>query len=212
MISDELVKDKAISLYGGDVLLYFNEKLHTYWTSDSKGDVTIVPSMSAVLSAAINKSAPLMQWSANCAVDAMLAGATPAEARVAFKAVSGAATDTGTIVHNWIEDYWKHPGVPPTIPEETEAANTVDAFLNWLTDNKVTPIATEKLLYSKKYKVAGTTDLIALVNDRLTVIDYKTSKKIYDQYALQTAGYVYMLKEEMAYIKINHGYFGFHCE
>jgi hypothetical protein len=106
--------------------------------------------------------------------------------------------DIGSIVHNWLEDYWWNM-IPPPMPEQPEAQNGVNQFLDWLSDKTIEPILTEEKVASRKYKVAGTLDWFGKVNGEYMVIDYKTSKAIYSQYRLQTAIYAYMLKEENNY-------------
>ena len=41
-------------------------------------------------------------------------------------------------------------------------------------------------MYCDKYKYAGTVDAVAKINGRVCVIDFKTSKKIYKPYHLQS--------------------------
>lgn len=52
--------------------------------------------------------------------------------------------------------------------------NGFKGFANWYATNDVKFVATEKLIYSRKYHIAGQTDLIAYVNGKLAIIDFKT--------------------------------------
>ena len=56
----------------------------------------------------------------------------------------------------------------------------------------------EKKIYSKKYNYAGTLDLICTTkkSNELTLIDWKTSKAIYDNYIYQPMAYKFAFEEE----------------
>jgi len=77
-------------------------------------------------------------------------------------------------------------------------------FLNWCNTYKPEPKETEKIVWSKKYKYAGTLDFIGLITIKenktkvqtRAVIDWKTSKGIYREYELQLASYWEAIKEE----------------
>ncbi|MEO5635408.1 MAG: hypothetical protein ABIR14_02380 [Candidatus Paceibacterota bacterium] len=104
------------------------------------------------------------------------------------------AADIGTLVHDWIE---KHIlGEKPPMPEIREAQIGVNAFLEWITDNKVKFISTERAIYSRKHDYIGKMDIEAKVNGKLTLIDIKTSNGIYNTYNMQTAAYVMADQEE----------------
>jgi ATP-dependent exoDNAse (exonuclease V) beta subunit len=62
------------------------------------------------------------------------------------------------------------------------------AFLKWKTDNDVEFLEVERLVYSKQYEYVGRFDLIAKVNGKKMLIDYKTSKGFYPmEMGMQTA-------------------------
>lgn len=84
----------------------------------------------------------------------------------------------------------------PVMPINQEIRNAIDAFLNWTKENKVKFLLSEQKVYSKKYNYAGTLDAEALVNGKLAIIDFKTSKAIYEDYLLQVAAYLQARKEE----------------
>lgn len=75
--------------------------------------------------------------------------------------------------------------------------------------NRITNIkAIEKVLYSKKYKYAGTVDCIAEFDNVLSIIDFKTSskyklKKYISSYFIQTSAYA-IAYNEMYNIKIEN--------
>jgi predicted RecB family nuclease len=75
-----------------------------------------------------------------------------------------------------------------------------DQIKKVLDSNVDNVIASESTLISHKLKVAGTTDLIAEYDGKLSIIDYKTAskrkrKEWIENYFLQSAMYSYMLWE-----------------
>lgn len=104
------------------------------------------------------------------------------------------ASDIGTEIHDWIELHIKKKN--PEMPQSKEAQIGVNAFLDWVADNKVKFITSERLVYSKKYDYIGTLDIEAKVNGKLCLIDIKSSNAIYNTYYLQTAAYLKADEEE----------------
>ena len=110
----------------------------------------------------------------------------------AYKTSSGQALNVGLMVHKWCEEaiLWKlGKGAAPGMPENPQAALAINAFREWVKANEVEWMAAEKQVYSRKYGYAGTADAVARVNGEFSVIDFKTSKKIYKPYHLQVAAY-----------------------
>ena len=165
-----------------------------------------------------DKSAPLSQWAANCAVgwirenlepetvlsdgwiptygDPDNAGCAPmAEpmnaywvdeedlntARFAYKDVSKKALDVGSEVHAAIEKYLLEQMVFPDCGSDdvinglsTKASkNAFGAFLQWMDEHDVKPIALEQKLYGPTW--AGTCDFVGWFDGKVYIIDWKTS-------------------------------------
>lgn len=92
------------------------------------------------------------------------------------KRVSLRATTNGTYVHDLADKY-----VNNSVNWQKENPLVKNKFfpLKTILDNHVENIFSSELkFYSDKLKVAGTTDLIAEYDGVLSVIDYKTSKRI----------------------------------
>jgi len=104
------------------------------------------------------------------------------------------ASNIGTEVHDWIEAYIKDE--KPAMPESKEAQIGVSAFLDWVAENKVKFISSERAVYSRKHDYIGKMDIEAKVNGKLSLIDIKTSNGIYNTYNMQTAAYVKADEEE----------------
>ena len=104
------------------------------------------------------------------------------------------AASIGSEVHEWIEHYIN--GEKPEMPDTKEAQIGVNAFLDWVNDNKVKFLSSERVIYSRKHDFIGKMDIEAKVNGKLCLIDIKTSNGIYNTYYMQTAAYVKADEEE----------------
>ena len=83
----------------------------------------------------------------------------------------------GTTVHNWIENYYN--GNNPDIPECLNAVNRIHQFKH-LKENKLKnfkPIEQEFRLFSRKWGIAGTLDVLFELNGKYYIGDWKTNKK-----------------------------------
>jgi hypothetical protein len=118
---------------------------------------------------------------------------------------SGDKADRGTIVHSALEAYVA--GVTPTRESLQEALTAkrvpralhrgafgmVDGLMKFFDDFEPEVIWSEQSVYSRQHGYAGTTDLIGRMHvagaRRPVVIDVKCSKAIYDETAMQLAGY-----------------------
>lgn len=123
------------------------------------------------------------------------------------------ASSIGSEVHEFAESFARAKmGLRemPKIDENyaPEVINGINAFLSWYNEHDVEFIASEKLVYSRKYGHVGTFDLVARIDGVLTLCDYKTAKGIYSPMFYQLAGYRAAYNEEMEYIggeKVNKG-------
>jgi hypothetical protein len=115
-----------------------------------------------------------------------------------YKKVRDKAASIGTIAHYMAECDIK--GVKPELsdytPNDVDKAET--AFLAWLdfrAKNHIKPLASEIQLVSEKYRYGGTIDLYATMDDKLCLIDLKTSSGLYPEMRLQLAAYKNRLEE-----------------
>lgn len=102
------------------------------------------------------------------------------------------AADAGTDAHAYCEA--RLLGKVAQIPEQTmfsplhgNAFKNVDGILNSLTDMQV--VAVEATAWSNAHGYAGTFDALCVIDGLLTLVDLKTSKDVYADYALQLAAY-----------------------
>ena len=120
---------------------------------------------------------------------------------------------TGTIIHDFAHDFAlsvidpkKHK--TPTLDhlkeeddEDRKALNGINAFLDWYNSNKVEFLAMEEVVYYNSLlagdtkegehviEFGGIMDLLARVNGKIGVWDYKTGKAIYSDQRYQNSGY-----------------------
>lgn len=82
---------------------------------------------------------------------------------------------------------------PKNYDEETQS--NIRLFQEFLSGHNIKPILIEQHLWSKMYEYAGTTDFVGEVDGKLAILDWKTSKAIYDDFWLQLSAYAWALTE-----------------
>ena len=84
------------------------------------------------------------------------------------------AAEKGTAVHNAAENWAKFQ-----IDDiEPEYRGYFDAFLSWWKATNPEMVGSEIKLYHKIMRYAGTADLVAWIDGKLTLVDYKTTSKL----------------------------------
>ena len=109
------------------------------------------------------------------------------------------AGDIGTDFHNLAELHIK--GEYYELPDDPIVQECFNKFKDWWSEQNYEVTFTEKSFCCRKYKYGGTADL--LVNGD-TIIDFKTSKQVYDDHLVQMSAYRFMI-EEQDEIQINKG-------
>jgi ATP-dependent exoDNAse (exonuclease V) beta subunit len=110
------------------------------------------------------------------------------------------AADEGTQVHKMVEDYLL--GIELKLIDDNNKIqydpNIWQMFLKfvefWETYNPKL-IETEVHLFSDRYEIAGTCDLVCEINNEIWIIDVKTSNNLYNSYDLQVTMYGYCFEE-----------------
>lgn len=116
------------------------------------------------------------------------------EAKGAWRKKRDSAAEKGTDAHAFIEAWIKDKSpLPPFV--DPEVANSFNNFLEWETAYKPDWQGTEIQVASEKYRFAGILDSLAIINDKMTLIDLKTSGGIKDEYMIQLAGLCICLEE-----------------
>jgi ATP-dependent exoDNAse (exonuclease V) beta subunit len=80
------------------------------------------------------------------------------------------AQELGTDIHSAIENFFN--GKFTTLQEKKMSVFL--SFLEWANHNNVKPILQESRFYDQGLKITGRIDLLAKVNDVITLVDFKT--------------------------------------
>lgn len=224
--------------YGGTESLRFSKKIWTWFKEHDGGTLEPLSGVTGTCKI-IDHSAPLMVWAVKMALQRAHArlqehkradgfyevyeeelAAILVDAKKADREVLEDAGNVGHIAHAWIESYIQSilaKDNPRSLeilakwPEDERAANCCIAAVEWMFNHKVEWLQTERKVYSREFKYAGTMDGLAIVSacenprccaqpftDRLSIVDWKTSNHLYAEYLLQTAAYQQAYMEETA--------------
>lgn len=109
--------------------------------------------------------------------------------------VSSRAARRGTAIHSLCEDYLLNKEVNPGL-FDLETFRSISPYLDRI--NNIHCLETQ--LYSDHLQVAGTVDCVAEFDGKLSIIDFKTSKRTKSRddihgYFMQTAAYAVMFEE-----------------
>ncbi len=180
-------------------------------TEKPKGVTTILGSVLAK---------DLMGWAVSCAIEYIrtkLPVVTEEDLKIAevehtVKRDSGAST--GTEAHALVEAFLKGKHDGKTFSEEPsiEAGNAYGAFVEWFRKAKPEVINVEEVIYSDKYKYAGTYDCMLRIDGKVYLCDLKTtnaSRKapngVYAENFIQLGAYAYAHEEQRQYELANGG-------
>lgn len=107
-----------------------------------------------------------------------------------YDSVMKVAADTGTLTHNSIEKFLLNK-----LEDDSKLPIAFKSFLLWW--NNLTSSNDVKVLYTEYRLVCkwfgGTFDLLIKINDKIYLVDYKTSNHVGYKYFMQLAAYRYML-------------------
>ena len=192
---------KVTALYGDEVHLEFDERLHAYRWREKDLLVSGVTKIIGIL----DKPA-LVQWAANMASEYILENTpqwpvmwddfiqTCKEAKTAHRRTSKEATDIGKEAHTFAELTFKQREVPyPTDPKSRKCA---EAFMDWRYATEIKAIDVERMVFSKHWYYAGTCDFYGHIDNKRCVMDIKTSSGLYPEMLLQLAAYSIAISEE----------------
>jgi hypothetical protein len=195
---------KEILLYKGKVKIKFDngtpeKPKHIYKVFDKKGEYHIPVSVTGA-TGIINKPA-LIPWAVGLMRDDLLEVLSRAPQELTKERIIQAANlhnqrkkeaaDAGSLIHEWVELHIK--GMNPAMPEDTNVLNGVLAYLKWSEEHKPKFVASEKIVYSRKFDFVGLLDLqITLGKEKhkiLHLADIKTGNGIYYEHLAQTSAY-----------------------
>lgn len=180
-----------------DEELEFDEEAHAYkWAGK------FVPGVTSILKV-VAKGPKLEGWLINQTrdywLDAINSGRTDFKEihKNSWSASKKTMKDAGNIgknVHAYAECFFKKRELPELLTDQ--AKRGVEAFHKWMDAHKVKILASERMIFSKKFYYAGTCDFVAEIDGIMGVGDIKTSSGIYPEMRLQTAAYQQALEEE----------------
>lgn len=112
------------------------------------------------------------------------------------------AAEIGTVAHAMVEACI-HGLDPESVSElhtldqegQAKARNAFSTYEQWASMSQLQIIDQEMRLVSEIYRFGGTPDAIGIVNDRLCLVDWKTSNGVYSDYLLQLAAYRQLWEE-----------------
>lgn len=152
-----------------------------------------VPRVTEILSAMIHEDY-LMQW----------ANYLGLVKRIRYQEETEKACFIGTNVHNYIEDYIRNDIYNKENIKDirdlnirNSIDNAVESFILWYNDvrtNHIDIVGIEQKMSCKWF--GGTYDVLVKINDKLYIVDFKTSNHVGYKYFLQMAAYKYMLETE----------------
>lgn len=114
--------------------------------------------------------------------------------------VSERATRFGTRVHSLAEHYVLGTLDPETTVNDKRTYDAFSALKNALDSHLELVVGSEVSLYSPKYGIAGTCDLLCVWDGELAVVDFKTSsgvkhRSMIDGYFTQATAYSEMVED-----------------
>jgi hypothetical protein len=120
------------------------------------------------------------------------------------KRVKEKAGEKGTELHKIIEEWLNGGGMKK--PRSKHLASGLQKFIKWAENKKMEVLHSEKKVYSKSRDYAGTCDIVAKIDGRLSLLDIKTGKNIYQEAYAQVAAYGGAWNEEFPNNKIKDFY------
>jgi hypothetical protein len=116
-----------------------------------------------------------------------------------YREVRDAAARVGTLAHHLIACHLncEEPSTSEFSPAEVDkAGRCFRKYLAWEKENPLTPVMIEEQLVSELFKYGGTPDLLAEIDGKFVLIDFKTGGGVYDSYFCQLAAYRKLLEEQ----------------
>ena len=108
------------------------------------------------------------------------------------------ASDVGTAAHEMVQwtlrtELGEKAGVKPVLTDASEMAFM--GWSDWWKSSGLKPVRIEQPVWHSAMGYAGTVDLIAQGPDGLELLDWKTSRGIYETYHLQVAAYAHAARQ-----------------
>jgi hypothetical protein len=209
--------------FGGRALINFNEAKHFYSVTVPGTTIRNLyqPSVTGIIGMK-DKSGALVPWAVGQMTERVktLLGegdetwdretllAVLETAQETWRNERQKAADIGSLAHRVLEARLLGSSItlpitadsllaPNLTPEMVKLANNaISAGLRYLDEHSVRVIQAEAPRWSPTYGFIGTGDLIAEIDGKLSILDWKTSKRLYPTVFLQLAAYQQAYQEE----------------
>lgn len=186
----------------------FDAERHRY-----KIDGEPVPGVTSILKLVIDSSGPMSWWGMRIGLQGVLALATryPDEEillntaeqlekfivreKLSTNHVRDQAGARGKGVHQAAENYAETQVIPDPQDFHPSERGYVRSLAHFLTEEQPEILDTEVIVGSKRHGYAGTYDTRGVLFGKSCLLDYKTSKRVYDSHHLQLAAYEVAAKE-----------------
>ena len=117
--------------------------------------------------------------------------------------------DVGTLAHMMIDYEVKGKKLdlgdfPMDIQQQAKVC--YQNWQRWKARNEFKPIKTELSLVSEKHQYGGTLDIVAVINNALTIADLKTGREVYEDHIIQLVAYKQLWEENFPDSPINGGF------
>ena len=93
---------------------------------------------------------------------------------------------------------------PINIVEQAQPA--YENFKKWKAGHDLEPIATEVSLISEKHQYGGTLDWTGLIDKKLSILDLKTGKEVYEDHIIQLISYAQLWLENFPEHPLDGGF------
>jgi len=134
----------------------------------------------------------LIGWAANQAVDAIVRGESPEDARKAHLKIRDAAGDKGKEVHAVLEEVMNKWIKTKTMPlTDDEVINSV---IEWMSNEGYKPIKSEFPVYNLDLWYAGIMDAVVEKEGQRFILDFKTSGSLQTKNFYQCGAYSLAIK------------------
>jgi hypothetical protein len=188
----------------------FDDASHTY---TSKKDGKLWPGVTSIVG--LMDKPYLMPWAAKECAEAVKKSraillatkdkeqfdAIVDECKGAYRRKSKEALVSGSIAHDFIESHIKaqiegrwQEGMFEAVTDE-KAKSSIEAFLAWEKSHQITWLASELVVGSQTHEFGGKLDALAVIDEAIVLVDFKTSNQISSDYFIQTSAYQIALEE-----------------
>ena len=113
-----------------------------------------------------------------------------------YREVMRETSKLGTKIHKELEGYVKARIKGESYLAKEECIPYIEALKKWIKDKNVLLLACEMTVHSKKYRYAGTLDLLCMIDGKVYVVDFKVTTGHFLTNSIQVTAYAKAVEEE----------------